>query len=209
MLTARPTQPSRAMSGGTRPCGGTTWRAMAQPGDAKDPEPLVSIVIDDETFERELARAAGVPVHDDPSRIDEAVCHTVSGDQLHPSAAVAAALVGWVRRVVVDSASNVIDLGRRRRLFTGSSREAAKIQALLRDRGGTGCLWPSCDTHHRRLEVDHRRSHAGGGPTDVDNSDLACGVHNRLKEHGLRPVFAPDGTWTILRPDGTPITPAA
>lgn len=184
-------------------------RAMAQPADAKDPEPLVSIVIDDETLEREIARAAGVPVADDPARIDDAMCHTVSGDRLHASAALAALVVGHVRRVVVDSAKNVIDLGRKRRLFVGSSREAAKIQALLRDRGGTGCGWPGCDTGHRRLQVDHRRSFGQGGPTDVDNSGLYCGVHNRLKETGFRPVLAPDGTWTIIRPDDTPTTPAA
>ncbi len=184
-------------------------RAMAQPFDAKDPEPLVSIVIDDESLAIEADRAAGESVAADPERIDTAICSTDSGVRLHPSSALAALVVGHVRRVVIDASSNVIDVGRRRRCFTGSSREAAQIQALLRDLGGAGCLWSGCDTWYRRLQVDHRRAYHRGGPTDVGNSDLQCGVHNRLKEHGFRPVFDADGSWIIVRPDGSSITPAA
>lgn len=184
-------------------------RAMAQPADAKNPEPLVSIIIDDESLAIEAHRVSGESVTDDPARVGEAICSTDSGRRLHPSSALAALMVGYVRRVVIDSSSNVIDLGRRRRLFTGSSREAVQIQALLRDRGGTGCLWSGCDTPYRRLQADHRDSYSQGGPTDVSNSDLHCGVHNRLKEHGFRPIFDADGSWVIVRPDGTPITPAA
>ncbi len=200
-------------------------RAMAQPADAKNPEPLVNIVIDDESLTIETQRACGETVTDDPERLvatrseqdaDERarptsrpVCATVSGRRVHPSAALAALMVGYVRRIVIDSSSNVIDLGRRRRLFTGSSREAAHIQALVRDRGGTGCLWSGCDSPFRRLQVDHRQPYHRGGATDIANSGLYCGVHNRLKEHGFRPVFADDGAWTVVRPDGTPITPAA
>lgn len=47
------------------------------------------------------------------------------------------------------------------------------------------------------------------GGTDVDNSDLACGYHNRLKETGFRPVRRCDGRYDLLRPDGTRITPPA
>lgn len=193
-------------------------RAMAQPADARNPEPLVNIVIDEETLAEEIRRTArGTTAPDDankpaewaPSRVDDMICHTTAGARLHPSDVIAALIVGHVRRVVVGSASNVIDVGRKRRLFTGIARDAAILQAIIRDRGGTGCRWPGCEAHHRRLQVDHRLAWTRGGPTSPDNSDLHCGVHNRLKETGFTPVRGPDGTWTILRPDDTPITPPA
>ena len=113
-------------------------------------------------------------------------------------------------RVVVDAAGNVIDLGRKRRLYTGSSREAAMLQELLQSPGGLSCGWPGCSSRGLCLQVDHRVPAARGGPTDVSNADGRCGAHNRIKERGFRPVQNEDGSWTIFRPgDGGPITPAA
>lgn len=169
----------------------------------------MNIVIDWDTWSEELRRAAGEDVVVDPNELLEARrCHSVDGAALHPADVVAAALVGQVRRVVVDGAGNVIDLGRRRRLFTGSSREAALLQAMLRGPGGLGCLWPGCEGRGGCLQVDHREPARHAGRTDVGNSDAYCGSHNRIKERGFRPERAADGTWTIRRPDGTPITPA-
>ncbi|MCO8126025.1 HNH endonuclease [Acidimicrobiia bacterium EGI L10123] len=182
-------------------------RAAAAEGCS--PEPLVNIVVDQETFEDELRRGAGVSVTVDPNEVlDRRRCHAMDGTPLRPAEAVAAALVGHVRRVVIDSAGTVIDLGRRQRLFTGSARDAAFLQALLRGPGGLGCLWPGCDGRGKNLQVDHRDPACRGGPTNTDNSDAYCGFHNRTKEHGFRPVRHPDGTWTIHRPDDDgPITP--
>src|SRR3546814_3940954 len=125
----------------------------------------------------------------------------------HPADVLASALVGHVRRVVVDSRGTVTDLGARQRPFTGSARAAALLQALLRSPGGLGCLWPGCDAHGGCLQVDHRDPARNHGPTDVDNSDAYCGFHNRIKENGYRPERRPDGSWIIHRPDGAPITP--
>ena len=159
-------------------------------------------------FEGTLRRACGDELAPDPNAdTDGRVCHTMGGTLLHPSDVLAAAMVGLVRRVVVDAAGTVIDLGRRRRLFTGSSREAAMLQAFLRSPGGLGCLWPGCNCGGR--QADHRLPAAAGGATDLDNCDVYCGFHNRLKEHGFKPVRDADGTWTMYRPDGDPITPAA
>jgi len=182
----------------------------AEAAEGTSPEPLVNIVVDQDTFDDELRRAAGVPVTVDPNAdLDRRRCHTLDGTPIRPAEAVAAALVGHVRRVVVDAAGTVIDLGRKQRLFTGSARDAAFLQALLRGPGGLGCLWPGCDGRGRSLQVDHRDPSCRGGPTDVANSDAYCGFHNRTKERGFRPVRAPDGTWTIHRPDDDgPIIPA-
>ncbi len=183
-------------------------RAGAVAPGARSPEPLVNIVIDQDTFEDEIRRAAGAPVDTDPNETDGRRCHTIAGTTLHPSDVLAAAIVGHVRRVVVDAAGNVIDVGHRRRLFTGSARDAALLQSLLRGPGGLRCLWPGCDARGGCLQVDHREPAARGGPTDIANSDALCGSHNRIKERGFRPVRDRDGTWTIHRPDDAgPITP--
>lgn len=185
-------------------------RAGGARADDRSPDPLVNIVIDQETFEDELRRAAGEEVETDPNDAEGRRCHTVGGTTLHPSDALAAAIVGYVRRVVVDAAGNVIDVGRKRRLFTGTSREAVLLQALLRDPGGLCCGWHGCSARGPSLQADHREPAARGGPTDVANGDAYCGSHNRIKERGFRPVRSADGTWTIHRPDdGGPITPAA
>lgn len=181
-------------------------RAAATPGDAQSPEPLVNIVVDQETLETELARVAGGSVEHDPSRLGGRICRTTSGHPIHPADAVAALLVGHVRRVVIDAASNVIDLGRRRRCFTGSSRDAALLKSAIRDRGGTSCFWADCNSPPQWMQVDHDRTWRALGPSDIANSQTACGHHNRLKETGYRPVRGPDGTYTYLRPDGTTIT---
>jgi hypothetical protein len=185
-------------------------RAAAAEGSSS-PEPLVNIVIDQASFEDELRRTAGLSVEVDPNvEMDRRRCHTLDGTPIRPAEAVAAALVGHVRRVVVDAAGTLIDLGRKRRLFTGSARHAALLQALLRGPGGLACLWPGCDGRGSCLQVDHREPAGRHGPTDVANSDAYCGFHNRIKEHGFRPVRDPDGTWTIHRPhDQGPITPPA
>jgi hypothetical protein len=185
-------------------------------GSSRSAAPLVNILVDKATFERELARATGGVVDRDgpdsrgtragSSGLDVRRCESLDGTPLRPSEAVAAALVGHVRRVVIDARSNVIDLGRRQRLFTGSARDAALIQGALDGHDGVRCGWSGC-LRRRGLQIDHREAAGQGGPTDVDNSLPLCGFHNRLKEHGWRPVRGPDGRWTVLRPDGSRIVP--
>lgn len=185
-------------------------RAASARADARAPEPLVNVVVELRTFEEQLRRAAGEHVPVDPNDdLEHRRCHTIDGTQVHPADVLAAALVGHVRRVLVDARGAVIDLGTKARLFTGSSRDAAMLQGLLRTPGGLRCLWPGCDAHGPGLQADHREPARRGGPTDVDNSEPLCGGHNRIKERGFRPERGPDGTLTIHRPDdGGPITPA-
>jgi hypothetical protein len=184
-------------------------RAGAAPADATSLEPLVNIVIDQRSFDEALRRAAGEDIEADPNDdLEHRRCHSVDGTPLHPADVLATAFVGHVRRVVVDARGTVIDLGTRRRLFTGAARDAALLQALLRSPGGLRCLWPGCDAHGGGLQVDHREPARNHGPTNVDNSDAYCGFHNRIKERGFRPEPQPDGTTTIHRPDDAgPITP--
>ena len=187
--------------------------AGASTGRRRRAVPLVNVVVDQCTFDEALCRAAGDRRSagrsrpDPTSEVDRRICATATGHPVAPNEVVAAALVGHVRRVVIDDDGRVIDLGRRRRLFTGGAREAAVVQAVLDERGPMGCVWASCHAPPAALQVDHRTSWTRGGATQVPNSTLLCGHHNRLKESGYQPVRGPDGRWTFRRPDGTEITP--
>ncbi len=114
-----------------------TAAAATAPG-AQTPEPVLNIIIDHHTFEAHLAHlAGGPPPVSDPGEVDRYRCETTTGIPIDPSDAVVAALIGHVRRVVIDTTGVVIDLGRRRRLFTGAARQAiAAHQPALH----VGCL---------------------------------------------------------------------
>ncbi|MGN9909194.1 DUF222 domain-containing protein [Phytohabitans sp. LJ34] len=71
----------------------------------------------------------------------------------------------------------VLDVGRRRRLFTGRIRSALE----LRDRG---CAFPGCDRPPRWCDGHHIRPWADGWPTSLDNGVLLCGYHHRIIHRG-------------------------
>ncbi|HNJ98114.1 MAG TPA: DUF222 domain-containing protein [Ilumatobacteraceae bacterium] len=157
--------------------------------------PTVNLVVDLATFEHELAQAAG----GSPSPLDPNVthmCRTDSGVPIDRRDMLIAALMGHVRRVVIDSQGVIVNLGRRQRLFTGPVREA--ILALQ-----PVCYCGGC--RQRSREVDHLIPWSRGGPTDARNGGGACGHHNRLKTRGYRTCRGPDGEWHHYRPDGTEI----
>jgi hypothetical protein len=144
-----------------------------------------------------LERAAGPPGTPTPGMRRRS--STIDGRFVDPTEAIAAALVGHVRRAVVDAESVTIDLGRRQRLFSGHAGLAAKLSA-------TACFWVGCRLPNRRCQTDHLRSWADGGATDQANAAPACGFHNRHKEHGYTVRRDPaTGTLRIHRPDGTEI----
>ena len=167
-----------------------------------------NLVIDQATFERELARLldADTPSVDvaDPERLNERLesfrCATTDGHQVSAREAVLNALTNQIRRVVVNSAGVVIDLGRKQRLFTGSARLAVQLRA-------NQCFHPSCLAHGRGLQVDHVHEWARDhGSTNPGNGAPGCGHHNRWKStHHISARRNADGTWTLTRPDGTTI----
>ncbi len=177
-------------------------RAAAMPEGAREPQPLVNIVADADTFRESLMRAAGVPsVAADPTDIESRRCQTVGGTRLTPAEVLAAALHGHVRRVIVDGASTVIDLGRRRRLFTGCSRDAALLQSVLRNRDRLRCDWEGCDAPSHRIQVDHEIEWNDCGRTDIANARTLCGGHNLAKHHLVRSGQDPGQLWHVRRPE--------
>jgi hypothetical protein len=167
------------------------------------PEPLVSIVIDQSTFERTLAamendNRLGSLVRPGENPVDKR-CETTSGIPIDPVHAVGAALVGQVRRVVMNAAGVPIDLGRRSRVFTGASRSAVAVRRRR-------CVWPGCNLI--TCEIDHRIAWVNGGLTDMANADPMCRRHNRIKVRGFVTHYDECTRSTyVVRPDGRRMVP--
>ena len=90
---------------------------------------------------------------------------------------------GAVRRVVVDARSEVLDVGRARRLATPAQRAALRV----RDRG---CVFPGCDRPSEWCQAHHLVPFEAGGATDLANLCLVCSHHHHLVH---------EGGWTLER----------
>ncbi|WP_158647467.1 HNH endonuclease signature motif containing protein [Actinoplanes sp. ATCC 53533] len=96
---------------------------------------------------------------------------------------------------VLGGDSQVLDLGRARRLFTGPLRRAL----ILRD---GGCCFPHCDRPARWAEGHHLIPWADGGTTTLTNACLICRRHHRLlhNDSGWQARLGPDGHPEFLPP---------
>ncbi len=167
---------------------------------------VTNLLIDQATFERILRRMTDTPTETPDHPIGDVPgevgfrCSTIDGHPVDPTEAVAHALTGHVRRVVIGADSTVIDLSRRRRLFTGAAALAVKL-------ANTECYWPGCHVPVSDCQIDHLVPWAdhGGGSTCPSNGGPACGKHNRHKEQGFTAWRDESGQWHVLRPDGTEI----
>lgn len=178
-------------------------KSVSVPPEAKPPKPLVNIIVDQRSFEESLFAHGYGPDPIDLPDLDPSLrrCETSTGTAILPEAALKAALIGHVRRVVVNSAGVVINMGRKQRLFTGNAREAAKLMAHR-------CEFPGCDISVTYAEVDHVDEwERDDGQTEPGNSSIACKMHNRAKHRGYRAQRRPDGQIVYHRPDGSPMTP--
>lgn len=175
------------------------FEAAAARGGTSPVASVVNIVVGVERYEHELARAlGGVPDPLDPT--DPAhTCRTGGGTVVDPRDMLVAALTGHVRRIVVDGAGVVVDVGRKQRLFTGPLREAILL-------GERCCVWPGCTRPASECQVDHLLPWAHAGPTNPANAAPVCGHHNRWKSRGYRTWRDPTGQWHHERPDGSPLS---
>ncbi len=184
----------------------TIFGKAAGTTDISNRVPLVNIFCTEATLQdaiREFFETTnGNPGHADSTCSERLrLCETASGAPVDPHDLVVAALIGQVRRVVVDSAGRVIDLGRRSRLFVGAAREAV---LLIGDR----CCHPGCELRVGRIQIDHLDGWAArAGPTNPLNGGPQCPSHNRAKERGGFTVKRDQTGWHHYRPDGTEIAP--
>nr|WTA68102.1 HNH endonuclease [Micromonospora sp. NBC_00855] len=117
-----------------------------------------------------------------------------TGTRLTPGAVRRLACDAGVLPAVLGGNSQVLDVGRQRRLFTGPLRRAL----VLRD---GGCAFPGCDRPPRWCDGHHVRHWADGGATALGNAVLLCGYHHRLIHRGDWEVrIAADGRPDFLPP---------
>ncbi|MEU7779415.1 HNH endonuclease signature motif containing protein [Micromonospora parva] len=117
-----------------------------------------------------------------------------TGTRLTPGAVRRLACDAGVLPAVLDGNSQVLDVGRQRRLFTGPLRRAL----VLRD---FGCAFPGCDRPPRWCDGHHIRHWADGGVTALGNAVLLCGYQHRLIHRGDWAVrIAADGRPDFLPP---------
>jgi hypothetical protein len=90
-----------------------------------------------------------------------------------------------VTRVLLDSESAVIDVGRAKRVVSGPARRA------LAARDGT-CRWPGCDRPASWTAAHHVVHWIHGGTTDLDNLVLLCHRHHWMVH---------EGKWQLVRLD--------
>lgn len=166
-------------------------------------EPLVNIFTTPEYLIdaiRQHATPECAPPAQPPTRLT-GYAETADGAPVDPRDLVVAALVGQVRRVLVDTVGRVIDLGRRSRLFTGAAREAVLL-------AGNRCTHPGCECRGAPIQIDHLLPWARDrGPTNPANGGSPCAHHNRAKHTADLRVMLDRTGWHTYRSDGTEIAP--
>ena len=127
---------------------------------------------------------------DDPPTLAE----TDNGTVLSKEAVDRLSCDAQVTRVVFDSDSRPVDVGRAKRVITPAQRRA--LMARDRHCRFTGCDRPAgwCDGHH----IVHW---SRGGPTDLDNLILLCRHHHTLVHDGGWQLTGTAGDLEIRRPD--------
>ena len=116
-------------------------------------------------------------------RVDAAALRRgeVDGDEVCEIPGVGSVPVGVARDVLGDSVFRlVVTDGTDVRTVTSRKRTIREpLRAALRERDG-GCAVPGCP-NTRYLEIDHDWELSRGGPTQLDNLQLLCTHHHRLK----------------------------
>ena len=138
-------------------------RARSAAADARRPEPLFSVVVGYESFER--------------------LCELANGTVVSPGSLVPWLTQAWVERIVFSPASRKIDVGVAQRVFTGATRRAIEIRDCE-------CFHPFCEEPAERCEIDHIEPYAAGGQTTTDNGRCACAFHNRARHRHRGPPAA-------------------
>jgi hypothetical protein len=96
-----------------------------------------------------------------------------TGVRLSPSVVRRLACDAQILPAILGGQSQVLDVGRQRRLYSGAVRRALN----LRD---GGCAFPGCDRPSSWCQGHHILGWLDHGPTDLDNGVLLCGHHHRL-----------------------------
>ncbi|MCP5031762.1 MAG: DUF222 domain-containing protein [Actinomycetia bacterium] len=171
--------------------------------DANLPGALIHIVMSQTVAEHLLAmvpRTEGPqPQPDQPNRPADEVpldpddidgrCEFINGIPLHPHFAAAAMATARFRRLIFSTDGEILEHGRKTRVFPAPTKQALLVKARGR------CRHPGCDAPLTWLEADHLIAWNRNGPTNTTNGQILCSRHNKLKNDN-----PPDGV--DLGPDG-------
>jgi len=98
-------------------------------------------------------------------------------------------------RVLLDSASIPIDVGRAARVVPASTRRALNVR-------DNGCVWPGCDRTASWTQAHHLVHWTASGPTNMSNLCLLCWRHHaRVHEGGWVIARTNDGEILTFAPD--------
>lgn len=115
-----------------------------------------------------------------------------SGDPVPPSLAAKILCDGVIRVANQDANGEILNLGRKHRLFTPAQRRAIAV----RDRQ---CRAPGCSAPVRWCEVHHALQWNEGGPTDVRHGLLLCSFHHHEVHRGrLALINGSSGRWHVV-----------
>ena len=102
-----------------------------------------------------------------------------------------------VTRILLDSESMVIDVGRAKRVISGPQRKALNA----RDKG---CVWPGCERPVSWTSGHHLVHWIRGGGGDLPNFALLCYRHHWMVHEGnWQIVRSDDGHWLTIPPTVT------
>ncbi|PPF45960.1 hypothetical protein C5B85_04670 [Pseudoclavibacter sp. AY1F1] len=115
-----------------------------------------------------------------------------TGEPIPPSVAAQMLCDSFTRVATRDANGEILDLGRKQRLFTTARRRAIAV----RDRQ---CRAPGCSAPVRWCEVHHARQWSEGGPTDVKHGILLCSFHHHEVHRGrLVLINGSSGRWHVV-----------
>ena len=164
--------------------------------------PLIHVVVGlgiiEEAICRKAAADAGVlPIGPDGKPLGDDLgidphnplrrCELVDGTPLHPNQVLALLGVATIRRIVLDTDGEILDIGRASRKFPQYMKDAATAA----QRGQ--CTEPGCDARPSWLHADHiipwtpNDPGQPAGPTATRNLLMLCGPGNHAKSNQPNP----------------------
>ncbi len=129
-------------------------RSATAPADGRRPAPLLTVLVDLDTFTGR-------------------VCELANRQVVTPGSLLRFLEPADLERAVFSGPAR-IEVGPTHRLFTGALRRAVEV----RDRE---CTHPFCEVPAARCQVDHIDPWSEGGRTLLRNARLLCPFHNRLR----------------------------
>lgn len=116
-----------------------------------------------------------------------------TGDTITASQARRLACQAKILPAVLNGKSEVLDLGRSKRLHTAAQRKAIRIQQ-------TQCQTDGCTVPATWCETHHPHAWSAGGKTDLDNAALLC-THHHHRAHDARYLTKrmPNGDFRFTR----------